>query len=306
MLKLVTFSAAKGLSHVGAVLNNKNVVHLHAVDASFPDDMLTLIERGPDALRHAKEIVAIAPLSAIHGYPYYTLLAPIVPTRNVFCVGKNYKEHVGEVQFVKEDVASTEPAEAPTSPVFFTKAPECVVPHFTHIDAHAGLSKHLDYEVELAVIIGTGGRDIAVDQAIHHVFGYTCANDVSARDVQRKHLQWFKGKSLDRSCPLGPCIVPHAELPLSAVGPNGQPNLALQLWLNGALKQNSRTNRMIFSVPQIISSLSEGFTLKPGDVILTGTCEGVGYAQKPPRCLLPGDFVKIEIENIGVLENDVR
>ena len=129
---------------------------------------------------------------------------------------------------------------------------------------------------------------------------------VDASLLQKKHMQWFKGKSLDRSCPLGPCIVPHSELPPSAVRADGQPNLALQLWLNGALKQNSRTSEMIFSVAQIIASLSEGLTLNPGDVILTGTCAGVGYAQVPPRCLLPGDVCKIEIEHIGVLENDVR
>jgi len=190
MLKLVSFSAAKGSSHLGALLPNKNIVHLASAERSFTDDMLTLIERGPDALRHAKDIAASAPLSAIHAYPYYSLLAPIVPRRNVFCVGKNYHEHVGEVQFAKKDATSAAETTAaaavalPTSPVFFTKAPECVVPHYTHIDAHVGLSRHLDYEVELAVVVGKGGRNIPVERAMEHVFGYSCANDVSARDVQ--------------------------------------------------------------------------------------------------------------------------
>ncbi|HYF08230.1 MAG TPA: fumarylacetoacetate hydrolase family protein, partial [Acetobacteraceae bacterium] len=165
------------------------------------------------------------------------------------------------------------------------------------IPDHAGTTQWLDYEVELAVVIGREGRDIPAERALDHVFGWTIANDVTGRDLQRRYGQWFKGKSLDRSCPLGPCIVPAADLDAS--------DLAISLTINGEGRQSSRTSKMIFDVKEIIHQLSAGFTLKPGDVILTGTPEGVGYAMQPPQTLKPGDVMALTIEGIGTLTNAI-
>jgi 2-keto-4-pentenoate hydratase/2-oxohepta-3-ene-1,7-dioic acid hydratase in catechol pathway len=155
----------------------------------------------------------------------------------------------------------------------------------------------LDYEVELAVIIGKTGRDISKENALAHVFGYTVANDITARDVQKKHNQWFKGKSLDSTCPLGPCIVPASQIDAS--------DLPIKMWINGEKRQDSRTSNMIFNVATIIEQLSAGFTLYPGDIILTGTPQGVGFAMQPPQVLKPGDLMEAEIEGIGRLVNRV-
>jgi len=233
------------------------------------------------------------------------LHAPIpLPKRNIFCVGKNYLDHIAEVKAAdsrKAGDSSTEKAvEIPKFAQFFTKAPDCVVAPNATVDLHANLTKWLDYEAELAVIIGKGGRDISKANAFDHVFGYSIGNDITARDIQRRHVQFFKGKTLDTTCPMGPCIVPRSELPDAVAS-----NLSIQLWLNGELKQNSRTSNMIFKIDDIIEQLSQGFTLKPGDIILTGTPAGVAFASTPPFALKSGDSMRIEIENIGVLRNNV-
>jgi 2-keto-4-pentenoate hydratase/2-oxohepta-3-ene-1,7-dioic acid hydratase in catechol pathway len=180
---------------------------------------------------------------------------------------------------------------------FFTKAPECVVAPGEGVPAHANLTRWLDYEVELAVIVGKQGVNISRADALNHVFGWTIGNDITARDVQKRHTQFFKGKTLDGTCPLGPCIVPREDLDAS--------DLSLKLWVNGDLRQNGRTSDMIFDVPAIIEQLSAGFTLYPGDVILTGTPSGVGYAMNPPQALKSGDVMRLEIEGIGSLENTI-
>jgi len=233
-----------------------------------------------------------------------TYSPPLNPVRNIICIGKNYVKHVAEIKnadLLKSGVEKTSVAlnlDLPTFPVFFTKLTGTVIGHNHTIENHSGVTKYLDYEAELAVIIGRTGRDITVEKAHDYIFGYTVANDITARDLQRKHNQWFKGKSLDTTCPLGPYIVPARDLDAS--------DLSIRLWLNGELKQDSRTSHMIFSVPQIVSALSQGCTLLPGDIILTGTPDGVGYAADPPRTLLAGDSVRVEIEHIGALENIVR
>jgi 2-keto-4-pentenoate hydratase/2-oxohepta-3-ene-1,7-dioic acid hydratase in catechol pathway len=222
------------------------------------------------------------------------LLAPIPhPVRNVFCVGRNYADHVRE-GYAK----GGQETKLPSVPQFFTKATGAVNAPHGDVRLDSRLTRLFDYEVELAVIIGAGGRDIAAEQAYDHVFGYTVANDFTARDLQRRHEQWFKGKSLDTSCPLGPCIVDRAEI--------GDPRtLELSLTVNGEQRQRARVAQMIFDIPAIIASLSAGLTLEPGDIIATGTPAGVGFAMNPARALKAGDLVVSSIDRIGELRNRI-
>jgi 2-keto-4-pentenoate hydratase/2-oxohepta-3-ene-1,7-dioic acid hydratase in catechol pathway len=222
----------------------------------------------------------------------YKLLAPIPsPRRNLFCVGKNYLDHVQETS------ESSEPVSKPKYPQFFTKVPETVIGPNELIPSHSSTTRWLDYEAEVAVIIGKQGCDISPEMAMSHVFGYTIANDISARDVQKRHVQFMKGKCLDRTCPLGPAIVVGEGLDAQ--------NLKIKLWVNDVLRQDSSTSQMIFQIPEIIHQLSKGMTLYPGDIILTGTPAGVGFAMTPPQVLKANDQIKIEIEGLGVLENRV-
>ena len=188
-------------------------------------------------------------------------------------------------------------SEVPKYPQFFTKAGDTVIAPGALVPSHTGITQWLDYEVELVAVIGTAGRDIPKDKALDHVFGWTIGNDVTGRDLQRRHGQWFKGKSLDRSCPMGPVIVPAADLDAS--------DLAIGLKINGEQRQSSRTSKMIFDVKEIIHQLSAGFTLLPGDVIMTGTPEGVGYAMQPPQTMKTGDVMELTIEGIGTLTNAI-
>ncbi|WP_368039655.1 fumarylacetoacetate hydrolase family protein [Ruegeria atlantica] len=223
-------------------------------------------------------------------------LAPIPsPRKNVFCVGRNYAEHIAEGERAQnQKIGVTE------HPVFFTKPPTSIVAPEADILIFPSVSQAIDYEVELAVVIGKPGRNIAKADAYDHVYGYTILNDITARDIQRRHGgQYFKGKGLDGSCPLGPFIVtadtisdPHA--------------LSIGLTVNGEQRQNGSTSDMIFDIPTLIASLSEGMTLEPGDVIATGTPSGVGYAMDPPQFLKDGDTVVCEISEIGTLRNTVR
>jgi 2-keto-4-pentenoate hydratase/2-oxohepta-3-ene-1,7-dioic acid hydratase in catechol pathway len=232
--------------------------------------------RGLDSLVEAKLGVALAKAR---------LEAPIPrPARNVFCLGRNYKEHAAE-----------RGAEAPPHPVYFTKAPESVLAPGGKVVHHA-CTKELDYEVELAVVIGRAGRDIPQEAALGHVFGYTVINDVTARDLQKRHGQWFKGKTLDTFCPMGPVLVTADEIP----DPQA---LAITLRVNGETRQASHTSKMVFPVAECIAVLSQGFTLLPGDVIATGTPEGVGAALG--KFLKAGDRLEAEVEKIGVLQNRV-
>jgi len=216
------------------------------------------------------------------------LLAPIPrPRKNIFCMGHNYAEHARE--------RGNAPPEAPP---FFTKPPTAVIGPEAPIIHHRA-TEALDYEVELAVIIGRRGRNIPATEALDYVFGYTIMNDVSARDLQRRHLQWFKGKSLDTFAPLGPWIVHHSAIP------NPQA-LRITLRVNGQTRQDSTTAKMLFPVAHLIESLSTGMTLEPGDILATGTPSGVGMGFTPPKWLHPGDLIEAEIEGIGVLRNRVR
>jgi 2-keto-4-pentenoate hydratase/2-oxohepta-3-ene-1,7-dioic acid hydratase in catechol pathway len=221
------------------------------------------------------------------------LLAPLRPRKNVFAVGLNYLGHA-------EEIARSRGVELrlPKVPTFFSKAPTSVADPLSTLRLSPAVSPEWDWEAELAVIIGQRCKDVPESGALSVVFGYTCLNDVTARDLQRDHKQWFKGKSLDDCCPLGPLIVGVDEI-------SDPGHLEIAMRVNGVTKQHANTDRMIFNVPAIIASLSRGMTLEAGDVIATGTPDGVGFARTPPEFLKDGDVMEVEIGGIGVLRNTV-
>lgn len=222
------------------------------------------------------------------------LAAPVRPNKNVFCVGRNYLEHAKEGAR-----AAGRELQLPAVPTFFSKAPTAIADPDTTLSFSRDVSQQYDWEGELAVVIGKRVKDAAPADALDAVFGYTCLNDITARDLQRAHLQWLKGKSLDDSCPLGPWIVA-----ASAIADPQQLDITLDV--NGIRKQESSTSNMIFPIARIICELSKGMTLEPGDVIATGTPEGVGFARTPPEFFADGDVVEIAIEKIGTLRNRIR
>ncbi|RWF47005.1 MULTISPECIES: fumarylacetoacetate hydrolase family protein [unclassified Mesorhizobium] len=221
--------------------------------------------------------------------------APIPqPRRNIFCVGKNYHEHAHE--FARSGFDSSAGAGAiPKHPIIFSKVPESVVANHASVLIDPSVSTAIDYEAELAVIIGKGGRGISRENALDHVWGYTIVNDVTARDLQGKYSQWLIGKSQDTFCPMGPWAVTRDELDLATAG--------IRCFVNEDLRQDSRISLLIFDIPTIIATLSQGITLKSGDIIATGTPVGVGIGFDPPKYLKAGDVVRIEIDGIGTLEN---
>jgi 2-keto-4-pentenoate hydratase/2-oxohepta-3-ene-1,7-dioic acid hydratase in catechol pathway len=257
--------------------------------------ILALIAGGEAALRALAEVVVQAPEESRLPLASVELLAPIPqPRRNVFCVGRNYAEHAAEsLRAIGQEVT------LPKFPNIFTKATTAVTGPYSEIVIDPAVSERLDWEVELAVIVGPGGRHIAREDALRHIWGYTVLNDVSARDIQnRPGVQWFLGKSLDGSCPMGPWIVTSDEL--------GDPtNLRLQLRVSGAVKQDDTTANMLFNIPALLAEISRFVTLQPGDILATGTPSGVGFARTPPEFLRPGDVMESEITGIGTLRNRV-
>jgi 2-keto-4-pentenoate hydratase/2-oxohepta-3-ene-1,7-dioic acid hydratase in catechol pathway len=224
------------------------------------------------------------------------LLAPIaVPRRNIFCVGKNYGEHAREFARSGFEAGAVKGAELDEYPAVFSKGPNTVVGPYDDVQLHANVTSSVDYEAELAVIIGRGGKDIAPERAYEHVFGYTVVNDVTARDRQKNHKQWFLGKTLDTFCPMGPWITTSDEL--------DPENLEVKCWVNGELRQNVNTRDLIFGIPSLISTISQGLALVPGDIIATGTPVGVGIGFTPPRFLKKNDVVAVEISKIGKIKN---
>ncbi len=222
------------------------------------------------------------------------LLAPIpFPRRNVICLGKNYADHAREIKITK--ISDTY---LPDRPIYFTKMASPAAGHGDVISVSRRVTVQVDYEAELAVVIGKDGTNIAPEQAEDHIFGYTIANDLSARDLQAGHKQWFKGKSLDGFCPLGPVLVHKSAIPWPV-------HLDIQCRVNGELRQNSNTREMIFDIPYIISDLSRGMTLKAGDIICTGTPSGVGMGFEPPVFLQDGDIIECSVEKIGTLINQI-
>ncbi|UZE50177.1 fumarylacetoacetate hydrolase family protein [Rhodopseudomonas sp. P2A-2r] len=293
----LTFAAADG-SHLG-LLTGDDVLDLTAAwpksgAVVAPHHVGELAEAGEPGLAIVRDLAAGKPTGLL-ARGSLKLLAPIPrPKKNVFCVGRNYKEHIDEGMRAQGKA----PAPLPVVPEIFTKPPTAVIADGDSIPQHANVTEQLDYEVELAVIVGRGGSNIAAKDAFDHVFGYSIINDITGRDMQRRYGQWFKGKGLDRSCPFGPVVVHVSALP--NVG-----DLRISSTVNGELRQDSRTSRMIFPIPEIFEHLSRGMTLEPGDVIATGTPSGVGYAMTPPRFLVKGDKVTAEIEGIGILHNDI-
>jgi 2-keto-4-pentenoate hydratase/2-oxohepta-3-ene-1,7-dioic acid hydratase in catechol pathway len=228
------------------------------------------------------------------------LLAPIPkPLRNIFCVGKNYTNHAREFSRSGFDAGQSAPGDAiPEYPIIFTKPAHTVIAQGEDVWSAEGVTQALDYEAELAVIIGKGGRGISKAQAMQHVWGYTIVNDVTARDWQKRHKQWFLGKSFDTFCPMGPSAVTADEVDSA--------NLDVKCWINGELRQHANTRDLIFDIPTLIETISAGITLYPGDIIATGTPEGVGIGFDPPKFLKPSDVMTIEIEGLGRLENRVQ
>jgi 2-keto-4-pentenoate hydratase/2-oxohepta-3-ene-1,7-dioic acid hydratase in catechol pathway len=298
-MRLATYVERGGTEpHLGIVLG-EYIVNVRAAAqerrlGDVPDDMLGFIDAGERALEIAREIDAPIAADATHTRPLASvrLIAPIPrPRRNLVCIGLNYAEHVAESRSVAG-------SDAPQHPVFFTKPPSTVIGPDDEIPWHARVSTAIDWEVELAVIIGRQGRDIDEAQAMEHVFGYTVANDVTARDLQGRHQQWYKGKGLDGFCPVGPSVLTADELP-------DPQQLELRLSVNGVEKQASNTRFMIFPVARLIAEWSAGMTLFSGDILLTGTPSGVGIGRKPPEFLKPGDVVEAEVAPIGILRNTV-
>lgn len=223
------------------------------------------------------------------------MLAPIpYPRRNILCLGKNYLDHVHEVKSLKNVNA-----DIPSKPIYFSKIAYPAVGHNEYVIAHSEVVKQLDYEVELAIIIGKKCKNVSKEEAEDVIFGYSIANDISARDMQQDHVQWHKGKSFDTYCPMGPYIVHKSNIAFP-------PSLEIKSYVNGELRQNCNTSQLIFDIPTIISDLTKGITLYPGDIILTGTPAGVGAGFNPPKYLNSGDTVDCVIENIGTLSNIIK
>jgi 2-keto-4-pentenoate hydratase/2-oxohepta-3-ene-1,7-dioic acid hydratase in catechol pathway len=277
-----------------------------ALKLDLPDQLLDLIEnyeRYQPALqtiqekaggRRFSEVKTFRDVGAVQSLDAVQLAAPIPrPRKNVLCVATNYLEHIKETAGNRDHQG-----QAPANPVFFTKSPTTVVGPDGEVIVDPAVSSQMDWEAELGVILGKSGKNIREEDALSYIFGYTVLNDVTARDLQVKHKQFFKGKSLDTSCPMGPSIVTADEVA------NPQ-HLNIKLRVNGETKQDSNTELMIFSIANLISVLSQGMTLEAGDIIATGTPSGVGFTRKPPEFLQAGDIVEAEVEGIGVLRNRV-
>ena len=287
-MRLVTFVQGEEF-RLGALLDRDGeqvVVDLNKLDARLPADMIQFLEGGESTKSLAQEKLAQVgsefhmPLAAVR------LWAPIPRPGKIMCVGLNYRDHAEETR-----------ATIPDFPTIFTKyantvnAPggDIVIPRVTH---------QVDYEAELAVVIGKRGRYIPAGAAYDYIAGYMPLNDVSARDYQKRTSQWTIGKSFDTFAPMGPALVTADEVP----DPH---NLNIRMRVSGEVLQESNTRHLIFSIPALIESLSEAMTLEPGDIISTGTPSGVGFVRKPPRFLKPGDIAQVEIDGLGVLSNPV-
>lgn len=293
-MRLVSFSKS-GTPALGIVVGER-VLDVAAAASSAPASMQAAIDGGAAALRALKQVLegTGAESPAWSALSAATLLSPIPrPNKNVFCVGRNYKAHIEEGAR-----ARGVPLVFPTVPEFFSKPPTSVIGHGADIRLDTRLTQQLDYEVELALVIGKTCRDIGVDEAMSAVFGYTVLNDVTARDLQKRHHQWFKGKGLDTYCPIGPWIVTADEFG----DPSGR---RVTLRVNGETRQDSSTSDLLFNVATIVSVLSQGLTLEPGDIVATGTPAGVALGMTPQKWLVDGDVVEAEVEGVGILRNTV-
>ena len=244
------------------------------------------LEELKNAIHTYEEAIKLSDIKVLSPIPY--------PKRNIICLGKNYLDHINEVKSLK-----SVNADIPQKPIYFSKIAYPAIGHKDVVDSHSNLVKHLDYEVELAVIIGKKCKNLSVEEAKDCIFGYTIANDISARDIQTSHGQWHKGKSFDTFCPIGPYIALSSNISFP-------PKLKIQSYVNKELRQNGNTGDLIFDIAAIISDLTSGITLHPGDIILTGTPAGVGAGFNPPKYLKAGDTVDCVIEGLGTLSNTIK
>jgi 2-keto-4-pentenoate hydratase/2-oxohepta-3-ene-1,7-dioic acid hydratase in catechol pathway len=297
-MKYATFSLASDVvPRLGVVRGDRvlDAAMLPSTDWRPPATLLDLIQQGPDAWRRMRELADRTQAGIGHPIAEIRWHAPIPrPAKNVFCLGRNYVAHAEEAAR-----ARGQEVKIPTIPVIFTKAPTTVTGPFDDIPVDRAVTQQVDWEVELGAIIGKTGRNISKSDALSQIFGYTVINDVTARDLQQQHMQWFKGKSLDSFCPMGPFVVTADEY--------GDPqSKQVQTRVNGAVKQDASTSKMIFPVDSIIEWLSKGLTLEAGDIIATGTPEGVGMGRTPQEFLADGDVLETEVEGIGTLRNRIR
>jgi len=305
-MKYATFSLSHDPSHRLGVVVADRVTELRALvgpqwkgKGPLPSSMLELIDAGPQVWKRIESLAKESQRREPSPEGSYLLKkvrlhAPIPrPRKNIVCLGLNYLSHLRETA-----QARGREAKIPEVPVFFTKAPTAVNGPLDPIPWDPDVTSQVDYEVELGVIVGVGGKNIPRAKALGHVFGYTVINDVSARDLQMRHMQWYKGKSLDGFCPMGPVVVTADEF--------GDPQKKkISLRVSGVVKQEATTGDMIFPVAVILEFLSKGTTIEPGDVISTGTPEGVGLGRTPPEYLKDQDLVEAEVEGIGTLRNRV-
>ena len=281
-MKLVTFSTGTD-ARLGALRGDAVIDLAVASEGQLPADMLTFLRRGGPAIRLAREVVDAAPTAI--PLRQVTLLAPVPNPSKVIAIGLNYMDHCRESG-----------AEPPTSPVIFTKFPSSIIGPGETIRWDPALTQKVDYEAELAVVIGRTARRVLEAEAFEYVAGYTNANDVSARDLQFGDGQWVRGKSLDTFLPLGPYLATCDEVPEPQ-------NLSIRSVLNGEVMQDSNTKELIFGIAELIAFSSRAFTLLPGDIIVTGTPHGVGVSRNPPILMKNGDVISIEIEGLGALTN---
>ena len=293
-MKFITFRH-DGVAHVGAMTaDGKKIVDL--TEAGVASSMLDLIERF-DSLR--EKIGSVVSSGTTRPVDRIEILAPIpVPRRNIFCVGKNYYDHAAEFGSSGFDSGSVGGNEIPEYPIIFTKPPSSVIGPGVGIQSALDPYNSVDYEAELAVVIGQAGRVGEADDPMSFVFGYTIINDVTSRELQKRHKQWVLGKGIDTFAPMGPAIVTADTIPDVTA-------LTIQLWVNEERRQSASIGDLIFDVPTLIRSIGRSITLQPGDIIATGTPVGVGIGFKPPRYLKPGDRVRIEVSSLGTLENPV-
>jgi 2-keto-4-pentenoate hydratase/2-oxohepta-3-ene-1,7-dioic acid hydratase in catechol pathway len=271
---------------------DRTVSRIVGPDGRSPS-MLNLMEADGAFSGHVARRKAAVPIAGIK------LLAPFTQLRrNIMCVGKNYRAHAAEFEASGFD-ASSQSEIVPQHPVFFTKGSNTVIADGEPIPASADTTESVDYEGELCVVIGRKGHRIPTERAFDHVFGYTLINDVTSRILQGRHKQWFLGKNLDGFCPMGPAVVTRDEIPDVTA-------LRLTTHVNGELRQNASLKDLVFDIPTLIATASAQITLEPGDIIATGTPEGVGIGFKPPRYLRPGDNVTVSVDGIGTLSNPVQ
>jgi 2-keto-4-pentenoate hydratase/2-oxohepta-3-ene-1,7-dioic acid hydratase in catechol pathway len=293
-MKLVTFSAGSG-QQVGVADTDAGVVY--DVSALLPagTSLLEVIEGWTE---YEPALVRGHAEQSQHALDSVRLHAPIpVPRRNILCVGKNYRDHV--VEFGRSGYDQADKSEAmPEFPVVFSKATTAVNGPFDDIEPHTDVTSELDYEAELGVIIGRGGRGISREQAFDHVWGYTIINDFTARDLQRKHKQWLIGKSLDTHAPMGPYAVSADEI-------DDVTALQVESWVDGEPRQSAPVKDLIFDIPELIATISAGITLQPGDLIATGTPAGVGIGFDPPKFMVSGEVIEVAITGLGKQRNTI-